>query len=138
MKKNKKIIIIILVILAVALIAYFVFFRKKPTTPAAAGTGTPEPGTTAKGSVKNIDPAPQFPIKKGSQGDNVKLLQKFLNLNNKAPFVEIDVDGYFATATEAALLRTTGKKEVSEADFNGFLNKIPIIISPFKPIFNGL
>ncbi len=121
-KKNKKTIIIVLVLLAVAVLIYFIFFKK--TTPTAA------PGAAAtlpKANLGTAQPAvEEFPLKVGSQGGYVKLLQQFLNLNNKGGYPPLVEDGIFGTLTEKALLSTTNKKELTKADLDSFLNLVNV------------
>ena len=114
MKNAKKFIIPGVILAAVGLLLYFGFFRKSAasTTPGTTlpGGSTPNTNTTSASET--------FPLKQGSRGDKVRELQQFLNRRILPPLVALDVDGIFGPKTEAALFQVTGRKQVTEAEFN--------------------
>jgi hypothetical protein len=75
------------------------------------GSG-PMPGETSYTTLYNPS---KFPLKNGSSGGEVLNLQKYLNTNDVIPFSKLKEDGIFGNLTQAALLRTTGSMEISEA-----------------------
>ncbi len=111
--KSKKTIIFIISILAIAAGAWWYFKMRKPegtgstggTTGTKAGTGAtnPNPGFTPAVVVTD-----NFPLRKGSKGPRVLVLQKHLNKVMNAKLAE---DGIFGVGTENALqakYKTTG------------------------------
>ncbi len=107
---KKLIFPIILILIAVGLAVYFFILKKKN----ADGTGSelpPIPGPSGNGS----DPAPiqtsLFPLKRGSKGEFVKNVQKFLNWKYKAG---LTVDGDFGPKTETAVLKFLKVKTISQ------------------------
>ncbi|MFZ4398880.1 MAG: peptidoglycan-binding domain-containing protein [Bacteroidales bacterium] len=116
-KQNTKWFIIAIIIIVIAIIAYYVIFKKANIKI--------ESKTTLDVNSKKQTPAPTpskslFPLKRGSSGELVTLLQKFLNLNIKPPFTAITEDGIFGEDTEKALLRITYKNEVTKEDLDKF------------------
>lgn len=61
-----------------------------------------------------------FPLKQGSKGERVKLLQKFINLTAKTLRYDIKIgeDGKFGPGTEAALYKIEKVKEVDRPLWN--------------------
>jgi hypothetical protein len=60
----------------------------------------------------------EFPIKKGSKGEKVKLLQKYINTKIKPPLAILVTDGIFGNGTERALKSITGKIIMTKDEFN--------------------
>jgi len=59
-----------------------------------------------------------FPLKKGMGGNRVKAMQTILNeLYLDKIGIKIAIDGKFGPDTEAALVKATGKKQLSEDDY---------------------
>jgi hypothetical protein len=52
----------------------------------------------------------EFPLKNGSSGNNVKLLQEKLG--------GLVVDGFFGNKTEQALISKTGKNTITKSELN--------------------
>lgn len=96
--KTKKLIIIILIVAVVAFAAYKLLQEfgqegetngwEKPTN----STGGTSPSTSSRND--------NFPLKKGSKGERVKVVQKFCNW---AKDCGLTVDGDFGSRTEAAV-----------------------------------
>lgn len=61
-----------------------------------------------------------FPLKEGSKGERVKLLQQFINLTAKTLRYDIKIgeDGKFGPGTEAALYKIEKVKEVDRPLWN--------------------
>jgi hypothetical protein len=85
------------------------------------------PGTAASPQAQNQSKPNQaststgggFPMKVGSSGDLVKVLQRKLNSKYNSG---LTVDGSFGPATAAALNSAAGKSEISTRDsFNSFI-----------------
>lgn len=128
MNTGVKVLIGFIVAGAVGTGIYFAVRKKKGGVDSlgggSGGDNEPYKDNTAMG-VKDTIPSSVFPLKLGSQGRNVLLLQQALG--------NIDVDGAFGgqTATKAKLacfknpLGTGiyGDCEVSQSDFNNIINK---------------
>ena len=109
MKKN----IIILLIVAVVAVAVFIIIRKRRS--GIGGNNNSQ--ASAPQSNNNNNQAPvianeTFPLKYGSKGKNVELLQIALN---KRFGESLQVDGSFKDLTEDALMKNTGKKQVNKS-----------------------
>jgi hypothetical protein len=68
-----------------------------------------------------------FPLKYGSCGNEVIVLQKYLNSKTKTPRVQLKVDGKFGNSTKESLLRIEKISSVSQAQFAQF----KIQLNPF-------
>lgn len=111
-KQTKKTAIIISVILVIGIISYFVFFRKKKTE---AELEEENKNTTG---VKTSGKNDEFPLKKGSYGNRVLNLQKYLNGQTKAPLSFIKEDKDFGKETEDRLYLLSKAKQVTGAAYN--------------------
>ncbi len=109
-------------ILVIGTIAFVLIKRKKRKALAnqyldtPSGSGSSSSGSSSGGSYSRRG----FPLKKGSGGNEVKALQKYLNSVNNYGLV---VDGKFGSKTENALKRWNGKTEVSEGYYNSTIKK---------------
>lgn len=117
MNRTTKIILISLGVIGTGVGIYFLLRKPKSngTTPSI------EPNNPTLPPVKKT-----FPLKRGSKGDKVKQLQRYLNINYSSGLV---VDGDFGPKTEAALNTATGLSQVSESWYqNNVLNvNIPTV-----------
>lgn len=121
-----KVLIGVVIAGAVGTGIYFAVRKKKGGVDSLGGGESPPPykDDTAMG-VKDTIPSSVFPLKLGSQGRNVLLLQQALG--------NVDVDGAFGgqTATKAKLVcfknplgtGIYGDCEVSQSDFNNIISK---------------
>ncbi len=110
----KKVIIITGLLAVTGLLTWFILRKKKNNTEDSLLTGASSADT--------------FPLKKGSQGANVKRLQTHLNglienANNvmsgiSTPDPLLVTDGIFGQLTEKEVLRYYSVKEVSQTLFN--------------------
>lgn len=109
MKKYWWIILIVL-----AAVFYFVWKAKqqKKAAPKVPVQPLMAPVKPVKSEPVKSDSI--FPLKRGSRGEEVRLLQKSLNSKFGAMLTP---HGNFDEATEAALARAGFKKEVDEMDF---------------------
>ena len=92
--------------IAVVGLVYFLMKKKKAdavynfdsTTNSVDNTST----ETTKKVVEKVLPVTSYPLKKGSVGSNVVVLQKWLN-NNMYANPKLDTDGNFGAKTEIAV-----------------------------------
>lgn len=99
--KNKGIIFAVLGALGTGVISYFVYdrLRKKPS---AGDSGTGSSFGPYDSSGTSSVATDSFPLKKGSKGERVKALQRFLNTENSSG---LSVDGIFGANTEKEWLK---------------------------------
>jgi len=139
--KSKKALIIITGLAAVSAGIYFIFkdddsplgeYIRKITgkdpkmenssdeddTPSKPPTTTPSSGTGCSSYVSE-----SFPLKKCMKGVNVERVQEILNrLYLDKIGAKISVDKKFGPGTEAALIKATGKKELTIAQYNSLIS----------------
>lgn len=146
--KNKKTLysVIILLVVAAAITAGVIWFRNRKTdgTPAGAtddipstgGTSTTNSGGSASGSSSDSSPVPNingydwwiqklgyagFPLKNGSRGVEVVIVQDTLNFKTMASGWGLDnitVDGIWGPETESRFkLFFPGETEISRNEF---------------------
>lgn len=133
---TKKVVITILGGVATAGLGYlaYMLLKKKPKTFGEAVTDVTQtvkdlPSAVTQVAGKYTDDS--FPLKKGSGGDRVKSLQKFLNASSGYNLV---VDGKFGNQTESAVIEEQSpfdsfksmypdavKGQVSETYYNLFI-----------------
>lgn len=99
----KKKIIITTIILAILAIVTFFIVKKVKQTNATSSTGT---GTG-------------FPLKQGSKGEEVKIVQNSLN---KIIGNTIAADGVFGQQTENALYIKVGLKQLTKKQYEAFIS----------------
>ena len=133
---TKKVVVTILGGVATAGLGYlaYMLLKKKPKTFGEAVTDVTQtvkdlPSAVTQVAGKYTDDS--FPLKKGSGGDRVKSLQKFLNASSGYNLV---VDGKFGNQTESAVIEEQSpfdsfksmypdavKGQVSETYYNLFI-----------------
>jgi hypothetical protein len=137
MDKRKKILFIVL--LVVASIAIVFWPKPLPAMPVNldmgeggdnTGTGSgnlADNGTRIDLQLPNLPPAPVFPLKRGSKGNQVINLQEIINFNDSAYNLTggkyLTKDGVFGPATEARVLKLFGNKSVTEKQYLDALGK---------------
>lgn len=84
-----------------------------PQIPEVIGGGETGGGSGSGGSLSRND---NFPLKKGSYGNNVRRLQTALLKNNPSALPKYGVDGDFGNETEAELMMQTGKTTCTSAE----------------------
>lgn len=100
---KRKTLIIIIVALVVVFVALYAYRNKKiAQAPAPIPMGPEPPPTTTPKPAANDN----FPLVKGSVGDNVKYLQMAINKIN--PSANLTTDGNFGDKTYTQLLLTIG------------------------------
>ena len=117
---TKKVVVTILGGVATAGLGYLVYMllKKKPKTFGEAVTDvtqTVKDLPSAVGQVAGKYTDDSFPLKKGSGGDRVKSLQKFLNASSGYSLV---VDGKFGNQTESAVVE-------EQSPFDSFKSMYP-------------
>lgn len=116
MKKGWVVFIVLLVVAAAVLLYAFrdrIFVKK-------VDDGGDESGNS-EGSVATVS---EFPLKRGSRGDKVTALQKYLNsVLALAPLLdpELDVDGIFGDKTAQACATAFGEPVCSEANYKAYV-----------------
>lgn len=128
-KKTKNIIAGALAVVGVYLL--FKYFRKDKDTKPVTPIEPPKP-IVPSGDSKN-----NYPLKKGSKGSNVKIIQDLILNIDSSLLPKFGADGDFGSETEAAVQKLLGKKSVDDAKDYGKLlalynQKIFPLISP-KP-----
>lgn len=106
MNKRVKIAIIVLVVILVALFAYNYYKKRKAAKEAeelANTNNNTSPVNTATTTVTKND---NFPLQRGSYGNNVRYLQQAINRLN--PNANLSVDGDFGPSTYSQFLLTIG------------------------------
>lgn len=118
--KNKTL-IIISVLSGIAIVGFLYFKSKKPKVINGSARGVSE------------DVESKFPLAIGSEGDEVKILQKYLNNSASCkakavqvgaanvrmkPLFPLDEDGIFGELTESVLLQCYNSPTVKEETFN--------------------
>ena len=111
-------------VILIAVILYFVFRKPKQAITTESLTG-PMPGSSTSGVAGSTQPAlPEFPLQKGSKGDNVRRLQQALN--RLSPQSPITVDGAFGNETATKIITTlaTTKYSYGPKVYEAQLNEI--------------
>lgn len=108
MNKRVKIAIIVLVVILVALFAYNYYKKRKAAKEAeelanANTNNNTSPVNTATTTTTKND---NFPLQRGSYGNNVRYLQQAINRLN--PNANLSVDGDFGPSTYSQFLLTIG------------------------------
>mgnify|MGYP003112318015 FL=1 len=125
---TKKLILITLGGVATAGVGYLVFslLRKKPTSFGEAVTDVKETIVNLPDEVSSVVTSKYtdkgFPLRKGSGGDKVKALQKFLN---DAGSYGLAVDGKFGNLTENAVLNEQMGFDGDDKSWQNFKNFYP-------------
>ena len=115
--KRSWAIIVVLLLLAVALCLVFFsdkLFGGKEQTAASGSDGSGGGNTVA---------VSKFPLKKGSQGEEVRKLQQYLNscMAYYLVLTPLDVDGIFGAKTEGMCVTITGNREISQEFYNQYV-----------------
>jgi len=111
-KSKKALIIASIIVLVVAVIGFAIWQNNKKKKAAKSGyTSDGSPVAAEPVTSQNLNPA-FFPLKKGSEGDLVVILQKWL-LQNGGTLPNYGADGDFGTETETALVSVLGVDQIS-------------------------
>lgn len=108
-----KWLIIIVVVTILAIVSFFIVKKAKQKKE------TDSTGTSSSGSGSGTTTS-KFPLKRGSTGDDVKLLQQ--RLNTIAPMlIPLSIDGIFGPKTESALYDVVRLKQLTQNQYNEFI-----------------
>ena len=78
-------------------------------------------GNTGTSAVaKNTNEA-KFPLKQGSRGWQVEIVQRICNYLLLPPYDPISIDGIWGSNTEVAVQQTLNKTQITESDFYGLI-----------------
>ena len=114
-------------IIGIALAAagvYFIYrYFKKPVS-IMAPQQPEEPKPIGQTSRPSATVNPNFPMKKGSKGENVKALQNMILMIDKSLLPKFGADGDFGSETEAAVQKLLNKKSVDNKADIDTLNEI--------------
>ena len=115
---KRKALIAIIVTLVVIFIALYLYKRRK-SQPVKEVSANPPATTTPSGPVANDN----FPLVKGSAGENVRYLQ--WAINRIAPGANLLEDGKFGDKTYSALLVNIGASyyPITQAKWTTILNR---------------
>lgn len=106
---------------ALALVgAYFVYqYFTKGKKPSFLPSATPSESGSQVGTKTTAPAKDSFPLKKGSKGNNVTMLQQLILKIDKSLLPKFGADGDFGSETEAAVQKLLNKKTVDgQNDFN--------------------
>ena len=126
-KPNKKVFFIIALIIAAAAAAFFIIRRKRKVEglsnrAPAKNYSSVRPGKEAPPSqVEPAATASDFPLKRGSRGKYVTVIQQHMKDKHRQP---LKVDGIFGPKTEAALKKVYGITVIDTiSQFNSLFKK---------------
>lgn len=111
-----KHIVILLLLLIVIFIVFLIISKKNSNTNSTNSISNSNPSTSGGGIIGSVTGvfSGSFPLHKGSVGNNVKLLQNYLNSKGAS----LVPDGIFGSLTLAALMKYTGLSSVDQSYFN--------------------
>jgi len=137
MKNTKNIIAAGLALMGVYFI-YQYYSKGRTTNPIA----TKDNKTTGSGGTSTTQ-TDSFPLKKGSKGDNVTMLQQLLLRIDKSILPKFGADGDFGSETESAVQKILNKKTIDgQNDLNAlnliFNRKLFPLIVPINPSANQM
>lgn len=128
MNKGAKALLIILALAVVALVA-FLIYRKRHKQDDDGDSTTPSNGGSGASSNSNWGTATStwdFPLKKGSRGEKVKFVQKYINWVNAK--TALTIDGIWGANTELWARKTflidkndNRSLEIDLADYNAMI-----------------
>ena len=111
MKAKAKIIIPIILVIVAIVVAVIIIYRRKKNEYEDGGSST-STGTNNGQNVGTSTSTSDFPLKKGSRGEKVKFIQKYIN--KLAGIDLLTVDGIWGIATEQM-----AKRELTRAYADG-------------------
>ena len=110
---KKKIIIIIIIVAILGIASFFIYKKQKKASGASTG------GSSGNSNLTTNQPS-TFPLKNGSRGNEVKILQSTLNKTGQTA-IPLVVDGIFGTKTEAALYEKVGLKQLTKNQYTAYV-----------------
>lgn len=113
MGKNTVIIMVTIIVLTVI---YFVF-KQKIQGMFSSGKDNQDPLNISPKTAQTVFQMAKWPLKWGSEGPIIEMLQQHLNEQNVAPLKPLVVDGVFGDNTLVMLKAVAGKKELSKQEF---------------------
>lgn len=108
---KKKIVIGISIVAVIVLIIVIIRRNKKNSELSNSSI-------TSTNSTSPVNQNSSFPLKKGSQGESVKTLQKALNNVTPSIIIPLNIDGIFGTKTHSALQNYVGLSQITQSQFN--------------------
>ena len=140
MKAKAKIIIPIILVIAAIVAAVIIIYRPKKNEDGGSSTST---GTNNGQNVGTSTSTSDFPLKKGSRGEKVKFIQKYIN--KLAGIDLLTVDGIWGNATEAfarqELTRAYADRQITLNEYNrlvriwNFCGKNGLRLSDFEKYY---
>lgn len=142
MKAKAKIIIPIILVIAAIVAAVIIIYRRKKNEYEDGGSST-STGTNNGQNVGTSTSTSDFPLKKGSRGEKVKFIQKYIN--KLAGIDLLTVDGIWGNATEAfarqELTRAYADRQITLNEYNrlvriwNFCGKNGLRLSDFEQYY---
>lgn len=142
MKAKAKIIIPIIFVIAAIVAAVIIIYRRKKNEYEDGGSST-STGTNNGQNVGTSTSTSDFPLKKGSRGEKVKFIQKYIN--KLAGIDLLTVDGIWGNATEAfarqELTRAYADRQITQNEYNrlvriwNFCGKNGLRLSDFEQYY---
>jgi len=138
MTKTKNIIAAGLALVGVYFI-YQYYSKGKVSNPFA----TKEDDKKTSSGLSTSTKSDSFPLKKGSKGDNVKMIQQLLLKIDRSILPKFGADGDFGSETESAVQKTLNKKTIDGQNDLNTLNLIfnsktfPLVV-PINPSVNQM
>lgn len=142
MKTKAKIIIPIILVTAAIVAAVIIIYRRKKNEYEDGGSST-STGTNNGQNGGTSTSTSDFPLKKGSRGEKVKFIQKYIN--KLAGIDLLTVDGIWGNATEAfarqELTRAYADRQITLNEYNrlvriwNFCGKNGLRLSDFEQYY---
>lgn len=142
MKAKAKIIIPIILVIAAIVAAVIIIYRREKNEYEDGGSST-STGTNNGQNVGTSTSTSDFPLKKGSRGEKVKFIQKYIN--KLAGIDLLTVDGIWGNATEAfarqQLTRAYADRQITQNEYNrlvriwNFCGKNGLRLSEFEQYY---
>lgn len=125
--------ITIAIIVVIVIFIYFKYFKTNPTTsPKVDCVKNPNDPSCKSNYNPSVTLAPKigdnFPLGKGSSGDNVKTYQIYLNSLGSS----LKIDGVWGPLTEAASLKYTGFNSIPQDYFDSVVDPYGDLLSTYQ------
>lgn len=103
----KIVLYIIVIVLLITLVSVAIYYGRKKSQEKASE------------DASNI--MLKFPAKRGSKGEHIKVIQRWINKRLNPPLAQLDVDGDWGGLTDTALNYVSGKAIVTYPEYKSMV-----------------